>query len=341
MIPRLYLIGPSELSKMNKNKSKQDTASLLNRPKQDIVKTYIESKAKADERKEINSESDQEEYVLKVFNEFSIEESIQEIKKYIGNEKAPKDMASDYKRWKEFFDKEMNICLFGIGSKKRIMDEFVDLYYKDCMQIRIKGYNSSVKVDNIFMKLLQALEVFADFEIKAEVQKVLGMKKHKSTSTVDVLTKLLNNFEKYGQTLVVLFYDIDGKNFRELESHAYLSKVFKCRPSVKLIASFSNSNFPYLFNKDMWINYNFTFYPTHTYELYENELTNDEIYWFNKKQMKGSNAIKVIYKSLTDTQKYISPNHLGKCSNSYPRRSASPPPSRSSTRTSTRSVSKR
>ena len=48
----------------------------------------------------------------------------------------------------------MNLCLFGIGSKQKVAEAFVDRELKDQIVLKIIGSSASVKVENILMKLL-------------------------------------------------------------------------------------------------------------------------------------------------------------------------------------------
>lgn len=198
----------------------------------------------------------------------------------------------------------MNLCLYGIGTKTTVLEEFLTAHYTDCIQMKIKGYNNSVKADNIFMKILQTLETFTVNELKSKVNHLLGMKKHQSENTVSVLKSLLTQFAKTGLKLLIIFIDLDGKNFREIESHKLLSSVFE-HPAVKIIATFSNMNFVYLYSQDVMQTYNFAYYPVHTFEPSELELAADEMCWFNTKQSKNVESIKAIYGALTEIQREI------------------------------------
>lgn len=185
-----------------------------------------------------------------------------------------------------------------------MLNEFLKNHYTDCIKMTIKGYNSSVKVDNIFMKMLQTLETFASKELESKVQHLLGMKKHQSDQTIQVLKDLLSQYEKTGLKFLIIFIDIDGKNFREIESHKLLSSVFS-HSTVKVIATFSNMNFFYLFNQEILQTYNFAYIPVHTFEPSELELVADEMCWFNTKQSKNVESIKAIYGALTEIQREI------------------------------------
>lgn len=246
--------------------------------------------------------------ISRELNELSIEESIGLIRDefYAAKDKAnfSKDFSGQHAVWKKYLDARMNVCLFGIGSKTRAVEGFLQQYYSERMVIKIKGFNSSVKVDNILMKILQTLEPFSDSGSRADLAKLLSQKRHKSDKTINIINNLLNTIQAFGIKIVVAFYDMDGKHFREAESHEVLCKIFK-HPTISLIGTFSNVNFPYILSQDTVMAYNFVFLPLHTLEPSEVELISDEIYWFNKKQTKGANAIWAIYRALTEAQKEV------------------------------------
>lgn len=238
--------------------------------------------------------------------DFSIEESTAFIKEcYFKKQNYAKtDYSKQYPVWERILSQNLNLCLYGIGTKTKVLDDFLKGHCRDCIQMKIKGYNSSVKADNIFMKMLQTLETFTVNDLKSKVSHLLGMKKHQSDNTVNVLRSLLTEYAKTGLRFLIVFIDLDGKNFREIESHRLLSNVFS-HPAVKVIATFSNMNFMYLFSHETMQTYNFAYVPVHTYEPSEVELVADEMCWFNTKQSKNVESIKAIYGALTEIQREI------------------------------------
>lgn len=252
--------------------------------------------------------------------EFSIEESSAAIRQayFTTPEFYKRDYSDKFGVWDAFFRESMNVCLYGIGSKTYVVEQYLKNHQTDHLQIRIKGSHTSVKIDNIFMKMLQTLEPFANSDHKRDVAALLGMKKHQNDMTINLLNELLKSLDEFGLTLLIIFLDIDGKNFREVETHKLMSQVFK-HPAVKLLATFSNMNFVYLLNQDVLQNYNFCYLPVHTFEPNEAEMVADEMVWFNTKQSKGTDSIKAIYGALTENQREIlrllaqhissSPNH--------------------------------
>lgn len=240
-------------------------------------------------------------------SELSIEESVAEIREefYSGKEPVSKEILDKFPLWMSLMNQSLNLCLYGVGSKTKAVEAFVNTHFSDSLQIKIKGWSSSVKVENIFMKILQTLEVFANSENRSELSKLLSMKKPKPEKTIGLINNLLTNLkELFNIKLLVVFLDMDGKHFREAEAHECLSQIFK-HEAIQLIGTFSNVNFTYLLSQEILISYNLIFCPCHTYEPNEIELIPDEIYWFNKKQSKGANAIWAIYQALTDAQKEV------------------------------------
>ena len=45
-------------------------------------------------------------------------------------------------------DQDFNLCCWGVGSKRELLEKFVDQYYSDYIQIRVKGYASNVYLSN-------------------------------------------------------------------------------------------------------------------------------------------------------------------------------------------------
>lgn len=198
----------------------------------------------------------------------------------------------------------MNLCLFGIGSKQKVAEAFVDRELKDQIVLKIIGSSASVKVENILMKLLQTLEPFMSQGIEKSINKIVGKKRPSAQDILEELKKLLHQIQKFGIFIYILFLDIDGKNFRELSTHTTLSLLLSY-PNIRLVATLSNSSFQVLLTKEVMIRYNFCFQAVNTYEAQELEMMADELSWFNQKESKGTNAIKSIYTALTENQKAI------------------------------------
>ena len=237
---------------------------------------------------------------------YSIEESISEVKNacFSTNKPISTEYTNQFPLWAKYLNNGLNLCLFGIGSKARVAEAFVDSHFPDHLKVKIRGSNGSVKAEGILMKLLQAVEPFTNLAHSKRINKILSTRRHKAEEIIDILIELFTEMEKFGVYLLVLFHDIDGKNFRELEAHEALSKLF-VSPLIRLVATLTSSNFGPLLSGSVLMRYNFCFQQVHTFEPNESELMADELSWFNQKETKGTSAIKIIYAALTESQKEI------------------------------------
>lgn len=80
-------------------------------------------------------------------------------------------------------------------------------------------------MDNILVKILQSIEKFGDKDLADGIEKILNRKKPEQRATMDLIISLLGTLENFGEELIIVFHNIDGKHFRELEQHELLSEL--------------------------------------------------------------------------------------------------------------------
>lgn len=209
-----------------------------------------------------------------------------------------------YQKWKAYLMNDLNLCIYGIGSKVDLLENFVETMFPDSLRLKIKGYNSAVKVENIMMKLANLLEPFGGTKSRAELSKLVSLKRPDLNSMIKILEDHIGRFNRFGFDLVITFHDIDGKQFRQLQQHQLFAKlVHLCK--IKLVASISYCTFTGLLDKETFRLYNFAFDEVNTHLPNEFELVSDEVAWYNKQQTKSTAALKVIYDALTEMQKDV------------------------------------
>lgn len=130
-----------------------------------------------------------------------------------------------FEECKQMLDNNINICFYAIGSNYKLINQFLDEYFAEFIQIRIKGFNTTVTIYSVALKIVQTIEKFGDFEDLPDIGKVLQKRKPKITTIFNLIMKLLNRMDSYDQKLVIAFHNLDGRNFREIEHHSILSKI--------------------------------------------------------------------------------------------------------------------
>lgn len=245
----------------------------------------------------------------KTFYDLNMDETIEDLQNDMALRKGPDspvqigrktqimkkdDWNRTFSKWIKLINQNYNLCLFGLGSKREILETFVDDNFADFIQLRVKGYATNVYFHNVLIKLIQALEIFADDSIKPDCVRILNSKKPKQSETYKVMVDLLNRLKFFGEKIVILLHNIDGKNFREFETHEFLSKIAK-HPACIFIASFDNVLFPQMFSRNLLEDYKFTFVNINTYKLYEQELFYLDLSLFNKQEKKSSESLKMVY----------------------------------------------
>ena len=248
---------------------------------------------------------------IKELSHCSIEESVEVIRKayFSGSKLGNQYYKEEYAKWAHMLEHKLNLCFYGMGCKTLVIDDFVEVHCKDMIQVKIKGSSPGVKTDSIFMKLIQVLEVFADpKDVKPKISRLHNTKQPKNKDMVEILKQLITSMKSFGHKLLIVFHDMDGRNFREEESHKNISELVKSAEDTRnvfFIGSFTNYNFPILWSKSVILNYTLAFIALHTHTPDAAHLASDEVSFFNKRETKGSEAIKVVYDALTEGQKEI------------------------------------
>lgn len=243
--------------------------------------------------------------------DFSIEDVVAEIETLLPKKtnKRSKQVSQDLKRKNilmaiRLLENNINTCFYGLYSCYQVLEDLVDEAFPESIQIKIQGYNSNVYIHHVLIKILQAIEIFGELETYEEIQSILTARKPKVQEITGLIQTLLTKMGTYKELLVIVFHNIDGKNFRELETHNYLSEI-AAHPQVRFIASLNNCYFPNFLSKKVATNYRFVYLKTEEKRPFNRELVYDEISLLNKREMKGAESLKMVFQSLTELQKYL------------------------------------
>jgi hypothetical protein len=121
-----------------------------------------------------------------------------------------------------FLRSDMNVAIYGYGSKYQFLKDFATKRISDLPKIQILGFSSSASIKNI----VTSIEEFIFKSLGEDKQmlnsiKTKGRKLEDQLSFIDKAFQLDLPFEK----LILILHNIDGKNLRDLQSQTLLSTL--------------------------------------------------------------------------------------------------------------------
>ncbi|CAH8852733.1 unnamed protein product [Trichobilharzia szidati] len=139
-----------------------------------------------------------------------------------------------FSNWKVYLREGFNILLYGIGSKRHIMQDFRKQYLSDANCIVIAGYNPSVNIRQILNCICKEFLHTAD-------------NCRNPTEQVQLICDLFKKDEAAKSPLFLLINNIDGPGLRNAKAQAILARLAEVQ-HIHLIASLDHANMPLLWS---------------------------------------------------------------------------------------------
>ncbi|NXM71606.1 ORC2 protein, partial [Serilophus lunatus] len=213
--------------------------------------------------------------------------------------KAPLAYAAEIKdlnqQYESLFSKWMlqlhlgfNIVLYGLGSKRDLLEKFRTSLLQDSVHLVVNGYFPSITVRSILNSITE------------EVLEHIGTFR----SPLDQLEFIAKRFkEDSSLELYVLIHNLDSQMLRGERSQQILAQLSSL-PSIYLIASVDHINAPLMWDQAKLSLYNWLWYETTTFSPYVEETSYENSLLV---QQSGSLALS----SLTHVLRSLTPNARG------------------------------
>ncbi|XP_060639315.2 origin recognition complex subunit 2 [Anolis sagrei] len=198
-------------------------------------------------------------------------------------------------QYKTFFYKWMlqlhlgfNILLYGLGSKRDLLENFRISLLQDCVHIVVNGFFPNVNVKSILNSITEEV-----LDCKSTFR-----------SPQDQLDMVMTRFkEDPSLELYLLIHNLDSQMLRGDKSQQILGQLSSL-PNVYLIASIDHINAPLMWDQAKQSMYNWLWYETTTYSPYIEETSYENSLLI---QRSGSLALS----SLTHVLHSLTPNARG------------------------------
>ncbi|XP_017927364.2 origin recognition complex subunit 2 isoform X1 [Manacus vitellinus] len=193
-----------------------------------------------------------------------------------------------FSKWMLQLHLGFNIVLYGLGSKRDLLEKFRTSLLQDSVHLVVNGYFPSITVRSILNSITE------------EVLDHIGTFR----SPLDQLEFITKRFkEDSSLELYVLIHNLDSQMLRGERSQQILAQLSSL-PSVYLIASIDHINAPLMWDQAKLSLYNWLWYETTTFSPYVEETSYENSLLV---QQSGSLALS----SLTHVLRSLTPNARG------------------------------
>ncbi|XP_040213135.1 origin recognition complex subunit 2 [Rana temporaria] len=214
-------------------------------------------------------------------------------------DQTPSTFAADLrylnKKYEELFYKWMlqlhigfNIILFGLGSKRNLIEKFRTSMLQDSLHLVINGFFPGITIKSILNSI---------------TEEALG---HSGTfrSPLDQMAFILQKFKNDSSlVLYLLIHNLDSHMLRGDKSQQILGQLASIS-NIHLLASIDHINAPLMWDQSKQSLYNWLWYETTTYNSYVEETSYE-----NSLLVKHSGALAL--SSLTHVMRSLTPNARG------------------------------
>ncbi|XP_032493108.1 origin recognition complex subunit 2 isoform X2 [Phocoena sinus] len=181
-----------------------------------------------------------------------------------------------------------NIVLYGLGSKRDLLERFRTTMLQDCIHVVINGFFPGISVKSILNSITE------------EVLNHMGTFR----SVLDQLDWIINKFkEESSLELFLLIHNLDSQMLRGDKSQQIIGQLSSLR-NIYLIASIDHLNAPLMWDHAKQSLYNWLWYEATTYSHYTEETSYE-----NSLLVKQSGSLPL--SSLTHVLRSLTPNARG------------------------------
>ncbi|NWZ51243.1 ORC2 protein, partial [Haliaeetus albicilla] len=188
-----------------------------------------------------------------------------------------------FSKWMLQLHLGFNIVLYGLGSKRDLLEKFRTSVLKDSVHLVVNGYFPSITVRSILNSITE------------EVLNHIGTFR----SPLDQLEFIIKRFkEDSSLQLYVLIHNLDSQMLRGERSQRILAQLSSL-PSIYLIASIDHINAPLMWDQAKLSLYNWLWYETTTFSPYVEETSYENSFLVQQSGSLALSSLTHVLRSLT------------------------------------------
>ncbi|RJE22007.1 hypothetical protein PHISCL_05672 [Aspergillus sclerotialis] len=169
-----------------------------------------------------------------------------------------------FPQWNFEFDQGFNICLYGYGAKRKLIQQFADwLYHAHSSTppsiVIVNGHTPNISIRSIFATIVTAV-------LGSDVPSKLG------SQPVEVLELLQSALKSRSsqKPINVLINSIDAPSLRRAVNQALLARL-AATPKIRLLATADTPNFLLMWDISLRDQFNFVFHDCTTFTPFDSE----------------------------------------------------------------------
>lgn len=204
------------------------------------------------------------------------------------------DYLDMFMQWYFELSEGFNVNLYGVGSKYKVVNLFVEQWLDGMPVVVINGYNPSTSMKQVADALLEVLGSGLQ-TLKLPSQ---------STELIPLLVKYLEN-KTQTVTMGLVIHNIDGELLRNEKSQALLALVAGL-PQVWMLSTTDNINAPVLWDSEKQSRHRFVWHDITTYDSYTIENQFKDVLSLGKSDVNlGAKGAKYVLSSLTQNARNL------------------------------------
>ncbi|XP_019642615.1 PREDICTED: origin recognition complex subunit 2-like [Branchiostoma belcheri] len=193
-----------------------------------------------------------------------------------------------FHKWMLQLSNGFNLLLYGLGSKRVLIDQFRTTVLRDTVQMVVNGYFPSITVKHILNSITEeVLEHTGSFR-----------------SVQDQLTFIKDTFEETGEELFLFIHNIDGPMLRGEKVQSVLCQLAQVG-GVRIIATIDHINAPLIWDQNKASRFNWLWYDVTSYEPYVEETSYENSLMVQQSGVLALSSLVHVLRSLTPNARGI------------------------------------
>lgn len=236
------------------------------------------------------------------------EEYFEKLGQYVDPHKDEKELLlqlhrRSFPQWYFELRERFNICLYGYGSKRRLVHQFADWLYQRSSSspptiVIVNGYTPSISIRSIFATIVAAV-------LGPDTPSKLGAQ---PTEVLEFLQSVLKS-RPPATPVTVLINSIDAPPLRRSSNQALLARL-AASAGINMLATADTPNFTLLWDVSLRDQFNFVFHDCTTFAPYEAEMMNvvDEVHNLigrRGRRIGGKEGVGFVLKSLPENARNL------------------------------------
>lgn len=165
-----------------------------------------------------------------------------------------------FPQWNFEFEEGFNICLFGYGSKRKLVQQFADWLYSRSSPasptsiVMVNGYTPGISIRSIFATIASAI-------LGEDLPSKLGAQ---PTEVLELLQSALKSRPAHEEPITVLINSVDAPPLRRAANQALLGRL-AATPRIRLLLTADTPNFPVMWDISLRDQFNLLFHDSTTF----------------------------------------------------------------------------